>query len=445
MRPLLSRIENSPVGYRLAKGVFWTLAGSVISRSLMLLASILVARMLGKDIYGEYGMVRSTVAMFGMLAGFSLGLTATKHVAEYRLNDPDRAGRIIGLSSMFSVLMGMLMMVVLFIFAPWLSEHTLKAPQLSGALRIGSLVMFINAVNGAQTGALSGFESFKIIARVNFLVGMISFPVLVCGAYLGGLNGAVWALAVNLCFHWLLNHMALQKEARRFRVPLQYKGCLSESSVLWAFSMPAFLSGIVGVPVFWICKSMLVNQPDGYAALGSITVTESWRMVPLFLCGMIEQVNLPILAQLYGNGDIRLFKKSVLAQLCINGTIVCVGAFFVILFSKPIMACYGPQFKSDYMALVFIILSTIPMQMTTVVGTVNRCIGKVKWNILINGIWAITFLIAATFLVQHGAVGFALATLIAYCGQLITTVFYLFWLFSAYSGFNNNISSKECP
>ncbi|NOZ40854.1 MAG: oligosaccharide flippase family protein [Planctomycetes bacterium] len=76
------------------------MAGAVISRGLMLVASILVARMLGKTVYGELGMIRSTVGMFGVFAGFGLGLTATKHVAEFRESDPERAGRIVGFTEL---------------------------------------------------------------------------------------------------------------------------------------------------------------------------------------------------------------------------------------------------------------------------------------------------------------------------------------------------------
>jgi O-antigen/teichoic acid export membrane protein len=59
--------------------------------------------MLGKTGYGELGMIQTTVGMFGVFAGFGLGVTATKHVAEFRRSDPARAGRIIGLSSVFAV------------------------------------------------------------------------------------------------------------------------------------------------------------------------------------------------------------------------------------------------------------------------------------------------------------------------------------------------------
>ena len=223
--PTLARIEASKIGYRLAKGAFWSMAGAVISRGLMLAAWVLVARMLGKTGYGELGMIQSTVGMFGVFAGFGLGLTATKHVAEFYRNDPERTGRIIGLSGLVAMGTGGLMAMGLFIFAPWLAEHTINAPHLAGVLRIGALILFINALNGAQTGALSGFEAFKTIAYVNLLVGLISFPVLAGGAYFGGLTGAVWALAINLGVNWLFNHLALRKEAHRYGVSLTFRKC----------------------------------------------------------------------------------------------------------------------------------------------------------------------------------------------------------------------------
>jgi len=190
----------------------------------ILLATIVVARILGKVRYGELGMIQSTVGMFAVLGGYGLGLTATKHVAELRRTDPARAGRILGMSAIMALLIGGVMAIGLFLFSPWLAEHTINAPHLAGVLRIGALILLVNALNGAQTGALSGFEGFRAMARVNLLVGLTSFPILIGGAYFGGVTGAAWALAVNIGFTWLLSHIALRHEARKFHVPVTLTG-----------------------------------------------------------------------------------------------------------------------------------------------------------------------------------------------------------------------------
>src|SRR5664280_450460 len=96
---LWTRLESSPVGGRLLRGAFWSMAGTMVSRALALAASVLAARIIGKTVYGELGIIQSTVGMFGALAGFGMGTTASKFVAELRGKDPAKAGRIIALSS----------------------------------------------------------------------------------------------------------------------------------------------------------------------------------------------------------------------------------------------------------------------------------------------------------------------------------------------------------
>ena len=154
--------------------------------------------MLGKQGFGGLGVVQSTVGMFQVFASFGLGLTATKYVAEFRNVDPARAGRIISLSFLAAVATGLVIMVPLIIFAPWLAQHALAAPALAGPLRMGSLVLLLSALCGAQTGVLSGFEEFKTIARINLLSGLANFPLMVAGAYLWGLPGVVVALVFGL-------------------------------------------------------------------------------------------------------------------------------------------------------------------------------------------------------------------------------------------------------
>ena len=78
------RIKASPLGYRLANGAFWSVSGAVASKGMMLVASIVVARMLTREVYGELGIIRSTVNMFVVFASFGMGMTATKYVAELR-------------------------------------------------------------------------------------------------------------------------------------------------------------------------------------------------------------------------------------------------------------------------------------------------------------------------------------------------------------------------
>lgn len=416
VHPFLNRIKDSEIGSRMARGIFWSIVGSVISRCLMLCATVLVARILGKTVYGELGMIQSTVGMFGVLAGFGLGMTATKYVAEFRRSDPARTGRIIGLSGLFAIGTGGLIALGLLIFAPWLAEHTINAPHLAGILRIGAIILFINALNGSQTGALSGFEAFKTIAYINLFIGLISFPILICGAYFGGLTGAVWGIAINLCFNWLLNHMALRKEAQRYMVPFTIQNCSREWSVLWKFSFPAALSGIVAVPINWACGALLVNQHGGYAEMGIFSAANQWRNVILFIPGMLGQVILPLLSNLNGESRGQQYRKILLMNVFLNAGIALSVVFPLVLAADFIMSTYGPGFEKGASVLRILSFSAVLSAANSVVGQAISSKDRMWLGFTFNALWAIALLATASILLQkgYGALGLAYGTFIAY-------------------------------
>jgi O-antigen/teichoic acid export membrane protein len=407
LRQVLDSIKRSPISHRLAKGVIWSMAGAVISRGLMLAASVFVARMLGKTAYGELGMIRSTIGMFGVFAGFGLGLTATKHVAEFRQSDPDRAGRIISLSRVFAMVTGGLMALGLLIFAPWLAQHTINAPHLVGVLRIGALILFINALNGAQTGALAGFEAFKAIAHVNLFVGLISFPILVCGAYFGGLAGALWALSINLGVNWLLNHLALRKEA---------------------FSLPAVLASSMASPVNWICGALLVNRPDGYGEMGVFSAANQWYAMLLFLPSLLGSVLLPVLSDQLSQNKIEKSTKTLVLAIKMNLFIVAPLALVASIASPYIMNLYGDGFSSGWPTLVVVLLTAALLAVQTPVGQIITASGRMWIGFAMNAGWALTFIISTLLLLDLGSLGLAIARAVGYTLHTTWVSVFAIWL-----------------
>jgi O-antigen/teichoic acid export membrane protein len=376
----------------------------------------LVARILGDSVYGELGIIQSTVGMFGVFAGFGLGLTATKHVAEFRQIDPARAGRIIRLSDLVALATGGLMALGLFILAPQLAAHTLNASHLSGPLRIGALVLFFNALNGAQTGALAGLESFRVIAYVNSAVGLISFPVLICGSRLGGLGGAVWALAINLGINWLLNHVALHKESRRHEVPLKFKNCTRELPVLWRFTLPAVLGAALVGPVNWACAALLVNQAGGYSEMGIFTAANQWRMAVLFIPTMLGQVILPVLSNLSAHSSIEHYRKILRINIAMNAGLALIVVIPLVLFAHQLMSAYGPEFERGVNVFRIQALTAVLMAVNSVVGQAITSKGKMWIGFSFNALWAVAVMTLTELLLYNGykAVGLSSANSIAY-------------------------------
>ena len=414
LRPHLDRLQASPLAYRLVRGAFWSLAGAVISRGLGLLASILVARMLGKEGFGELGIIQSTVGMFGVFAGFGLGLTATKHVAEFRAKDPAKAGRIISLSELVAVGTGATAALILFLLAPWLATHTLAAPHLAGLLRIAAIMLFLGALNGAQTGALAGFEAFKTIARLNLLAGIAAFPLMVGGVYLAGLKGAVWGLVASMGVNWLLNRMAIKDEARSAGVPFSFSGCMQEYHILWDFSVPALLASAMVGPVNWACNAMLVNQPNGYAEMGIFNAANQWYGAMLFLPGVLGQVVLPMLSEGVAVNDRARAIKTLTLSIKLNAVFVTPLLALSCIFSPLIMKSYGESFSGTWPTLIVVLLTAGLLAVQTPVGHIIAAAGRMWTGCLMNVGWALAYIGITALIVNWGALGVATARAGAY-------------------------------
>lgn len=414
LHPLLRRLESSEIGRRFASGAFWSLLGAVASRLLMLGAYVAMARILGKADYGRFGTIQSTLGMFGVFAGFGLGITANKHIAELRDKDPVRAGRIMGLAGAVAATTAVGIGAALFGFAPWLAARTLNAPEMGPLLRIGALVLVFEAMNGAQAGALAGFEAFRTTARISMGVGLVGVPMLVLGVVLGRIEGSVWALAANRALSWLLHHLALRREARKAGVPFSLHGSLRELSVLWNYSLPSMLAGVMVSPTIWICNAMLVNRPEGFDQMGILQANRSFQQVLLFIGATLGAPLLPMLSNMNGAGrrSDRLARVNMLSSWALGIlpalVLSAVPEIGQLVFGRDYA---GRDFTITYLLTVF---STGVMIYKQGLARAMSARGMMWWCLVNNVAWAAILVVCTRLFIARGAVGFAIAWALTY-------------------------------
>jgi O-antigen/teichoic acid export membrane protein len=421
------RVESTPLGYRLVRGAFWSLVGSLISKGLGMLAGIVVARVLGKHFYGQLGMVQSTAGTLGIFAGFGMGVTANRHVAEFRRADPERAGRIIALSSVVSWVTGGIMTVVLVALAPWLARTTLGAPEMGGLLRSGSLLLLLGGVNGAQTGALAGFEAFKTIARVNLIAGLAAFPITLVCAWFWGVEGSVWALVANLALNCFLNFVALRQEAARFGVPLSYAHCGEEWRVLWHFSIPAVLGGAIAGPTVWAVSTLLVNQPDGYSQMGVYNAVYRIRIVPEMILNMLLAPLLPVLTERYAAGDVKGYHKTAYSAFMLSMVVVAPFALIQIAFPALTLLPYGPGYAGHAGVVQWLMFDLVITGVFAPYSQLVTSMSKMWFGFVSMVSWTALFAVFSVFLVpRYGAAGFAAAPILGHLVCLAPCLIYLY-------------------
>ena len=425
IKEIIEYTKSSNIASRLVSGAFWSVIGKIFGSGFVLLAFIVVARIIGAEKYGELGMVRSTIIMFSGFAGAGMGLTAARHIALYRNTNQVKTYEAYLLSHYFSVGFGILISLLLYFFAPMIADKSLKTPYLANNIRLGTLAMFFMVLNNAQNGALQGFERFKSIAVNTLIQGIVQALLLIIGAYYLGIAGVIGGIAIAAFLLWGLNYRAI-----RMDIP---KGSLKSVtiskdtiSVLYKFSLPAAMSSILVVPLFWWCKTFVV-QKAGFEAMANYDVAEQWNFIILFIPATLSGIIIPILTNTLIKGTIQQYQKIVMVNILINAMISVFATLGICLLAVFILKSYGRGFN-DITTFRILIISTIPNAIANVLGQIIASKGKMWIGFSLNFLWVIWILLFTLLFVGrlgYGALGLALAMLCAYILHVITSYAYV--------------------
>jgi O-antigen/teichoic acid export membrane protein len=421
------KLAESPIVYRLARGAFWSLFGGVASRALTLVSSIVVARLLGKEGYGEVGMVQSTIGLFGVFAGFGLGSTATKYIAEYRVKDPEKAGRILNLTLVISLISGGIMAIACLVMSPWLAEKTLNRSDLASVLAAGSLLLFISTLGGVQSAALSGFESFRAIARISIWQGAAAPLVAIPCVWFYGVQGAIASFTINAAIGLILCTIALRSECKDFHIPQKFDTSFwSERVTLWKFALPSMFSALMVVPTTWISNTILVNQHGGYGELGLFNAANQWRMLVIFLPGLLTSAMLPVLSETHGREDKSDFIRTVTLNLKVTWVIALPLTVFAVTLNKPLAMLFGKQFLGAEKMISYLMIACFLNIVNGAVGSALVGSGRMWTGTIMNLGWSIVLIISSILLIPNiGGLGLAAAYFIAYLFHTIWVMLYV--------------------
>jgi len=357
-----------------------------------LAASILIARMLGKAGYGQWGLIMTTMTMFAQFASFGVALTATKHVAELRTIDPDRAGRTLSFILIVGLISVSTMSLACFSAAGWMAHHLYKVDELLIPLTLASCLLFGIVATGMLQGALAGFEDFRAIARINLIQGIILFALAIPLTWWLGLSGTVIGMSISWCSAMLLCLIKIFKNSHDNKMILTTKGIWQEKQILWQYAAPSLLTGMATGPAMSLSQAIVAHIPSGLAGLGGFNAASRWREIVMFIPQSVRRVTLPMLSRLKGHNDYRRFIKVLWANIALNGGIALLGAIPIMILSPWILSLYGANFRQDWDMMVVLVSSGIFQAVNDVVTQVTAAMEKMWWTFGIHIVWGVILL-----------------------------------------------------
>ncbi|MBD1889373.1 oligosaccharide flippase family protein [Coleofasciculus sp. FACHB-SPT9] len=410
---------------RVLHGISWAVVSTVISRSLTFGIALIQSNLLGKQGYGELGMVLSTLLLFGVLSS-GYGATCSKFISELRLTYPVRAARIFALSTTWVVILTIITSSALIIFSDFIANNILNEPRLAPLLKLAAIALGIQSLIGVCNGVLYGLQAFKILNLATLSQVIVWFPATAMLTYQWGLLGAMFAYVISYILSFLIYILAVVKECKRHNFLPVFDNMWLESSVLVNYTLPIVINNFLVIPTNWIGNAILSQQRNGYSSLGGYNAASQWRILVLQGPFLLQSTLSPVLSEMLGKGDISGFSKLFyIAYRTVFGIVILTGVS-AILFSKSLLTIFGKDFTSEYLLMGLIMLTATIISLSGIVGMALQLINRNWIALLVNIVMGVVSIGLIVVLVpQYSSVGLAFAFTMAYLLQSFLSIYLL--------------------
>lgn len=354
-------------GNALARDSFWAVFGNGVGNFLLLIGGIIIARFLGKDLYGEYGVVKTTMFHIAGFATFGLGYTSTKFVAEYINTKKEQVKDVIWSSVAITFIMSSILCLFLFFFATPLAVY-IDEPKLSSAFQYLGVIIVLRALSVTENGILSGMKQFRSLAVNSIMSGLC---LLICGAlltYCWSVKGSLLALLLSQLVLLMLNSICIIREIRN------YPDSTNKNLIrILKFSFPVSIQELSSTLSNW-GATLLVTK---YASLGDVGIysaASQWGSIVLFIPGILMNV---VLSYLSDNAEENETHQVVFRRMILVNFVSSLIPFvIVLLLSSFIASFYGPTFNGLGMVISIIVLGTVFLSISNVYQSDMISLGK---------------------------------------------------------------------
>jgi len=417
-----------------AKGGGIVFAGEIIAQVFRFLFGVVVARFLGAQQFGLYRLGFSFVTLQSSLALLGLQAAAVRYIPiATREKDQDRLWGIIQVGLIGPGLIGLILSLLLFLFAEPVASQIFHDPALTPVLRWFSLHIPLGTLITMTARITQGFKKvqYNVYARnvAARLVKLVLASLLLAAGF--GLISVVITqlvastIALILLFYFLHTTFPLNRPLRaarrdigelmRFSLPLYVSRLLRNLGGSFEALVLGFFGMTTGVGIFAAASIMSSISNLFYQSLGRIAS--------------------PIFAELHSQkeyGQLKLVYQSVT-----RWAVAFNLPFFLamIFFAEPLLSIFGKEFQAGATSLVIFAIGSLLNAATGQCGSMINMIGRSKVSAINSLVYLITT-IAIDFLLipRWGVEGAALAAsltliLINLLGMVEVYAFLRLWPF----------------
>lgn len=397
--------------------------GNALSRVLMIIATILMVKVLGDDVYSKYAVLYNGILGIQVFLTMGLNTILMKKVSE---------GESI-IESIFEVseiIFGISIIFFLLFFS--LLENNLIR-TLDYFKEVSFFTIIFSAISivffGLLVSVLYGLQEKIKIAKLNILNAILVLSFLVFFSIQKDLNLILLGLGLgnllSICLFLFLNRMIIANfisRDGRNHLNNGYKK-ISNKIQYVKKGFPIFLSALLVMPVTGVIYTLMYLNGLG-KEIAIFSVAMQWYSIILFVPGVLANL---LLVEFSKNKDIlnlSYYIKRVFINFIIT-ILVSILVFVLLLFVLPI---YGKEYEKNMDVFLVFILVALVNSLNTVAGQFFISTNKQIWGFYCNVFWAMLVLAFVFFALEHGfgILGVSLSFLFSYLWHAFNQNLYIY-------------------
>jgi O-antigen/teichoic acid export membrane protein len=397
-----------------AKGGGFLAGGNLYAFAARFVIAFLLARLIGADGYGLYGLAISAAAMFTGISALGLDDAMVRYVAIMRRrgDEPGLWGTIqvgIGVATTTGFVMGL----ALYVAAAPIAEGLFNEPRLTPLLRLMALLVPFLTLSSVLNGCARGFGRMDYAALGTNVVQSTLRMVLLGGLALIELDvrGALIVFGISDVVASLTLFLLLNREFE-FRRPMR-TNVRRDVRAIFGFALPLWFSGLLNQFQGNI-EILLLGALRSVTSVGIYTLVGKVNMLGHVAYRAIIVSVKPVLASLHDAGDQAAL--SGLYATTTRWTLALNMPFFLamVLYAETILFIFGPAFTAGAGALVVLAVAELAVGATGISGSIIDMTGHVRVK-LANTVLSMVVLLAGSALLipRWGIMGAAVASLIS--------------------------------
>lgn len=398
---------NSQTLKKFMSSTAWSFISAVATKFSVVITGILVARILGTQTFGEYGLIQSAIVMLATVAAQATTTATAKHIGQNKGQDPQKTGRGIALTMLFALTFCTLIAATALTFPSWFCTILLGGQNLQSVLLMVLALISLTILGGWTQGCLTGWEQYKTIAKINGSIALVSIPATYLLTLNFRLQGALAGLVLAQVLILLCSALASWKLLKAQHTRLTLREALTEKHAILSVGVPVLLTGLMVAPINWFGNKLLSETANGFTALGMYSAAMQWNAIFSHVSVVLGAVLIPMLAANLGKNNRRMEALNFLS----GWLVVLVIIQPVILFPELLARLYGENFAGrDFeVTLVLVISGSLLSAFKAGISRKMVVMNLAWYSVFSNLIWGLMFIAGAYWLRDEGAIGIAKA------------------------------------